>query len=86
MIMKEITRQRKRYLRRKHTGEVEGEVIDELLLPKRLPHSLRSRIVFLRAGLVAQHIVEGLALRKAGVLQLLCRIEPIVWISCLMFE
>ena len=54
-----------------HTSEVEGEVLDEGLVPKRLPHSLRSRIVFLRAGLVAQNRVECLALRKAGVLQLL---------------
>ena len=56
---------------RKHTSEVEGDVFDELLVPKRIPHSLRSRIVLPRAGLVPQHRIEGLALRKAEVLQLL---------------
>ncbi len=57
-----------RYLGREHTSEVEEEVINKLLMPKRLPHSLRARIVFLRAGLVTQNRVECVALRKAGVL------------------
>ncbi len=56
---------------RKHTSEVEGEVLDERRVPKRLPHSLRSRIALLGAGLVAQDRVEGLAVRKDGVLELL---------------
>ena len=52
---------------RKHTREVEGEIVVEGLMLEFSPHSLRARIVLLGAGLGAQHRVEGLALRKAGV-------------------
>ena len=71
MKVKEITKVEGEYLGRKHTSEVEGEVLEERLVPKRLPLSLHALIVLHGAGLVGQHRVEGLALRKAGVFQLL---------------